>query len=86
MTDIGTCGTGHLCQAGLAAQRGQQGVAPRMLSLVAGMPPTCMMPDASALTWCNTLSVAHLEPAPCMLNAWASLLGTIKVAMSSDSV
>lgn len=86
MTDIGTCGSDHLRQAGLAAQQGQRGVAPRMLSLVAGMPPTCMMSDASALIWCNILSVAHLKTVPCMLHAWASLLRTIKGAMSSNSV
>ena len=61
MTDIGTCGSGHLRQAGQAAQRGQHGVAPRMLPLVARMPPTCMMPDASALTWCYILSLLTLK-------------------------
>ena len=86
MTDMGRCGSGHLRQAGLAAQRGERGAAPCMLCLVTGMPPTCMMPDPSALTWCNTTSVAHLEPAQCMLHAWASVLRTIKGAMSSNSL
>ena len=72
MTDTSACGRGHLRQAGLAAQRGERGAAMRMLSLVAGMPPTCTIPNASALTWCNTLSATHLKPAQCILHAWAA--------------
>ena len=86
MTDIGTCGRDHLRQAGQAAQRGKRGAAQRMLSLLAGMPPTCMMLDASALTWRNVVPVAYLKTAPCILHAWASVLRTIKGAMSSNSL
>ena len=58
MADTTAHSRDHLRQAGLAAQRGQRGAAPRMLFLIANMPPTCMMRSASALTWCIVFSIA----------------------------